>query len=236
MTTAALLIVFVLVPVITLGAVAGDIISWVAQRQRDKQAKCQATPTQWAGEAAPRAVAAARAEAQQAAAEELAAEERWRQEVAARRTLEALLEMYPDDFARFVAQLLVASGYREVEEHGGTTGDQEGVDLHATAPDGRSVLVQCALCWPRNAIGAPVLQQFLGTLVQHGADLGVFVTTSAFTPQAQTAAQVHPVWLINGTELVQWVHNVHARRAGAAAISLSPRPPMPPAPPALPSA
>lgn len=195
------------------GAIWG-IVAWDAARRRREQAQQQAAQAWWAWQAQQRTAAeayqaqqraAAEAHwfAQQAAAEAQAAEIRRQQELAAHQRLSDLLNMTPNDFEQFVAILLVASNYREVEVSG-KSGDR-GVDVHAKAPDGRYVVVQCKHYGPGKAVGGPEMRQFLGAIHQHEADLGMFVTTSDFAPQAQEVAQDKPIRLINGTALVQWV-------------------------------
>lgn len=211
-------LLLVLAVLIAGGGAIWGIVYWDSEQQKRKQAQWQAMRARWAWEAA-----------QRAAAEAHAAAVRWQQELAARQTLGGLLAMTPDDFERFVARLLVDSGYREVK-HSGKSGDQ-GVDVHAIMPDGRYVIVQCKLYTPGNIVGAPVMQQFLGAVVQHGAHLGMFVTTSDFSQPAQTMAHGRPLRLVNGNELVQWVQSVRARQGAPVAVPPTPPPSMPPPPP-----
>ena len=215
-------LLLLLAVVIAGGGVIWGIVAWDAARRRREQAQWQAARAWWTWQAA-----------QRAAAEAHAAAVRWQQELAARQTLGGLLAMAHDDFELFVARLLVDSGYRDVK-HSGKTGDQ-GVDVHAITPDGHYVIVQCKHYVPGNTIGGPVVQQFLGALVQHGAHLGMFVTTSDFTPQAQTVAQGRPLRLINGDELVNWVQSVRARQVAPVAASVPPPPPLSPSVPPRPA-
>ena len=41
---------------------------------------------------------------------------------------------------------------------------------------------------PGNAVGGPAVQGFIGALIGRGAQKGVLITTSSFTPAALTAA------------------------------------------------
>ena len=54
-----------------------------------------------------------------------------------------------------------------------------------------------------NNIGSKAIQAFAGALQHRGAQHGVFITTSAFTPAAQAFAAnpINKVVLINGNEL-----------------------------------
>jgi restriction system protein len=70
-----------------------------------------------------------------------------------------------------------------------------------------------------NAIGAPHIQGFSGSLGVHKANKGVFVTTSYFTSQAYDFAERHPLKmvLIDGKQLATLMirHNVGVRTAEA---------------------
>ena len=54
-----------------------------------------------------------------------------------------------------------------------------------------------------NAIGRPALQAFVGALSVQDTQMGVFITTSRFTPEAQRYAERlnHPLVLIDGAKL-----------------------------------
>src|SRR5215211_7121525 len=128
-------------------------------------------------------------------------------------TLGDLLAMTPTEFEYFVGDLLTAHGYKNMQRVGGA-GDMA-ADLLGHDPAGRTVIVQCKRYAPGQRIGSPVLQQFIGMMhVQHRAQAGVFVTTSGYTGQAIILAREHAITLIDGSDLVEMVHQ--ARRSPGA--------------------
>ena len=147
----------------------------------------------------------------------------WLNELARQRELGNLLVMSPGDFERFIAHLLTATGHTQVT-HSGKSGDQ-GVDIHAVAPDGMTVIVQCKHYSPGNNVGGPAVQQFLGAILQHRAHRGLFVTTADYTAAAREAAQAHSLLtLMNGNDLVTWVRSVYQQQVAV------PTPVLPPIP------
>lgn len=111
-----------------------------------------------------------------------------------------LLALTPREFELTIGSLLQAHGYRQVR-HTGASGDMA-ADLHAISPQGEYVVVQCKRYAPGQRIGSPDIQRFLGmVIVHHGAQRGIFVTTSSFTTPAQALAHQHNVELIDGQQL-----------------------------------
>jgi len=130
-------------------------------------------------------------------------------------TLNGMLALSPRAFEQFVGDLLIASGYQQVQHTGGS-GDL-GADLMCVSPQGERMVVQCKRYAPSNLIGSPAIQQFIGMAhVHHQAQASMFVTTSDFTRPATALAQQHSVILIDGHSLTLWAQQV------------SQRPPMPP--------
>jgi restriction system protein len=114
-----------------------------------------------------------------------------------------LLTVSGAEFELIVADLFRTLGYRDVERIG-RSGDL-GVDLTATDPAGHRVIVQCKRYGRGQKIGSPAIQALMGTVVNHGADRGIFVTTSTFTFPAVQAANSGRVRidLIDGADLTQ---------------------------------
>ncbi len=83
-------------------------------------------------------------------------------------------------------------------------GSDAGID--GVAKDGqRVILVQCKRYAVDNSVGRPAIQQFKGVIEENAADLGVFVTTSAFTAQArESAAKNDCILLVDGVRLGRW--------------------------------
>ena len=123
-----------------------------------------------------------------------------------------LLTVSGEAFEDITADLFRSLGYRDVERIGGS-GDL-GVDLQATSPDGLSVVIQCKRYGSGQKVGSPAVQSLMGTVVNSGADLGIFVTTSTFTAPAIQHAETGrvPIRLIDGAELTQLAKQ--AARAG----------------------
>lgn len=117
------------------------------------------------------------------------------------RTLVGLLALTPGDFEVAIGELFRSLGYQRLRRVGGA-GDL-GVDLEGYDPDGRAVIVQCKRYASQNRIGSPAIQSFLGMVVHHGAERGIFVTTSGYTELALTLARdaAVPITLIDGPEI-----------------------------------
>ncbi len=108
----------------------------------------------------------------------------------------------PEGFEEFVAELFDALGF-QVEVVGGS-GD-EGADL-LVARGGLRGVVQCKYSKGRGVIGSPELQKFLGTIHHTRSHKGFFVTTRAFSLAAERFAADHPIELVDGSRLVELVH------------------------------
>lgn len=119
------------------------------------------------------------------------------------RTLVGLLALSPGDFELAIGELFRSLGYQQLRQVGGA-GDL-GVDLEGFDPDGRPVIVQCKRYGLRNRIGSPAIQSFLGMIVHHGAERGIFVTTSGYTEPAMSLARnaAVPITLIDGAEIIR---------------------------------
>lgn len=87
--------------------------------------------------------------------------------------------------------------------HGGP-GDR-GVDVTALTADGRSVVVQCKSFAPYRPVWSGEVQKFLGaSRVQHRADVGLFVATTSFTPDARAIAETHGITAVDRGHLEKW--------------------------------
>lgn len=116
------------------------------------------------------------------------------------RTLDDLLALTPTQFERVIGELLQTWGYTQVRHTGGS-GDLA-ADLTCRAPDGKLVIVQCKRFARHNKVGSPEVQKFIGMMaVHHGADIGIFVTTSHFTQPARVLCQQHGIRAVAGDEL-----------------------------------
>lgn len=121
--------------------------------------------------------------------------------------LERIRGSHPTFFERLVLKVLVAMGYggseEEAAEHLGGSGD-EGVDgvIHEDRLGLDRIYVQ-AKRRTEGSVGRPEIQTFVGALDGKGANKGVFITASRFSPDAQEWADRLPgrIVLIDGERL-----------------------------------
>lgn len=113
----------------------------------------------------------------------------------------------PEFFEHAVLSLLWSMGYAGAEgekQHLGKSHDG-GIDgVIRQDPLGlQNVYVQAKRYADANSIGAPDINSFYGALARQGADRGVFITTSRFTPAAKDAAKQFQgrIVLIDGIRL-----------------------------------
>ncbi len=110
-------------------------------------------------------------------------------------------------FERMVLDLLQKMGYgRDLgsTEHKGGSGDG-GIDgvVNEDALGLAKIYVQ-AKCWT-SPVSSPDVQKFVGALTKHGANKGVFITTSHFTAEASSYAAFGgaEIALIDGSTLTE---------------------------------
>lgn len=122
-------------------------------------------------------------------------------------------EQSPQFFENLVVQLLVKMGYggdfedaahvTQLSKDGGIDGiikeDALGLD---------KIYIQ-AKRWNDKKVNAPDIQQFLGALLNVGAQKGIYITTSSFTDSAKKAAQTGSmkIVLIDGEQLARYMVN-----------------------------
>lgn len=125
--------------------------------------------------------------------------------------LAQLRTMNPASFERFVVRLLAAMGYG-VGEVTGRSGDG-GIDgvIYEDRLKLDRIYLQ-AKRWTDAPVRGPDISGFLGALAKHGANRGVFVTTSRFTQDARNAVELPHLRLvlIDGDQLARLAveHNV----------------------------
>ena len=133
------------------------------------------------------------------------------QEALEQEVLTQLRSINPASFERFVVRLLAAVGYG-VGEVTGRSGDG-GIDgvIYEDRLKLDRIYLQ-AKRWADAPVGGPDIDGFLGALAKHGANRGVFVTTSRFTQDARRAVELPHLRLvlIDGEELARLAveHNV----------------------------
>ncbi len=117
--------------------------------------------------------------------------------------LNDLLALTPGEFEEEVARLLERQGYRDVRRVSGS--DDLDVDIFCLDEAGSRVAVQCKRYMPDNPIHSPAIEVFFENIIQHGAQRGLYVTTSEFTDSAQIFAAQRDIYLIDGSELVKQI-------------------------------
>lgn len=133
------------------------------------------------------------------------------QEALEQEVLTQLRSINPASFEHFVVRLLAAMGYG-VGEVTGRSGDG-GIDgvIYEDRLKLDRIYLQ-AKRWADAPVGGPDINGFLGALAKHGANRGVFVTTSRFTHDARRAVELPHLRLvlIDGEELARLAveHNV----------------------------
>ncbi|SHM13874.1 restriction endonuclease [Pseudomonas punonensis] len=106
------------------------------------------------------------------------------------------------EFERLVGEALHQQGYG-ITETGGN-GPDGGVDLILRSPHGERYIVQCKQ-WRAIKVGVPVIREFLGAMVAHGAVGGFVVTAGSFTAEAKDFASGRNIRLVDGVELKKWI-------------------------------
>lgn len=119
----------------------------------------------------------------------------------------ALQRASPEFFERAVLEVLWAMGYgggQGEKQHLGKSHDG-GIDgLIRQDPLGlQNVYVQAKRYADSNNVGSPDINSFYGALARRGADRGVFITTSSFSPAAREASKQFggKIVLIDGIQL-----------------------------------
>ena len=134
--------------------------------------------------------------------------------------VERTLEATPEFFERLIVQLLLSMGFGGSAELAGRAIGRSGdngvdgvIDQDALGLD--RIYVQAKRYAPGNNVGASAIRDFFGSLDRHKAAKGVFVTTSAFTREAEETAErlSKRIVLIDGTRLGELMirHDVGCR-------------------------
>jgi restriction endonuclease Mrr len=118
--------------------------------------------------------------------------------------IDHLLRLTPRQFEEAVAKLMEPLGFSNIRVVGGAA--DLGVDVTCRDKGGRKIAIQCKLYQPHREISSSAVQTFMGGMVAHDADIGMIVTTSAFTGPARDLATRHEIRLIDGVELGRLIH------------------------------
>jgi len=108
----------------------------------------------------------------------------------AQELIDIILQKPPYFFEKMIIDLLLAMGYGGSIDNAGTvTGkvSDEGIDgIIKEDKLGLDVIYIQAKRWgPKNFVGRPEIQKFIGALAGFGAKKGIFITTSDFTKEAK---------------------------------------------------
>lgn len=118
------------------------------------------------------------------------------------RTVADLDRLSGTEFEQMVAALLRRDGCTEVV-HTGDPGDN-GVDVAARLPDGRTVAVQCKRYAPHRTISNGEMLTLLGSRTHVGCDLALFVTTAMVSRPAEKTAVANGILTIHRDHLGHW--------------------------------
>ena len=113
--------------------------------------------------------------------------------------VQALRQISWPDFELLVSETYRQQGY-SVRERGGRQADG-GVDLELVRGS-EHVIVQCKH-WLNRKVPVQRVRELLGVVTAEGADRGILVATSGFTPDARAFAAGKPLELVDGDALVR---------------------------------
>lgn len=118
--------------------------------------------------------------------------------------LESIRTMSWQEFELLVGEAFKRKGF-EVKEHGGGGADG-GIDLILTK-NGKKSIVQCKR-WKTFSIGVPLIRELYGVMTAESASDCIFVSSGNYTAEARLFAEGKPIWLIDGSELLNLVSDV----------------------------
>jgi hypothetical protein len=121
-------------------------------------------------------------------------------------TMEGLLSLTPKDFELAVVELFKFWGYTHVRRTGG------GGDITCRNAGGIRTVVRCKRPLPETLVEPGEVEKLMGTLADHRAAEGVFVTTAGFTESARTLGKEHGIRMIDGVELVAHMQGLQAAK------------------------
>lgn len=119
-------------------------------------------------------------------------------------SLESIRAMSWQEFELLVGEAFKRKGF-EVKEHGGGGADG-GIDLILTK-NGKKSIVQCKR-WKTFSVGVPLIRELYGVMTAESANDCIFVSSGNYTAEARLFAENKPIWLIDGSELLNLVSEV----------------------------
>lgn len=121
--------------------------------------------------------------------------------------LESLKALSWKEFEWMVAEAYRRQGYSVEESIGG--GSDGGIDL-TLRKGGRTFLVQCKR-WKKASVGAPVIREMYGILVDNKADGIIVVASGKFTREAIQFAEGKPIELVDGPALLDLLSQIQRK-------------------------
>jgi len=112
-------------------------------------------------------------------------------------------------FEKFMVKLLDANGYSKSEVTG-KAGDQGGDIL--TYADDEKIIIQAKNYALNRKVPNDAVQEVLGAIAYYGADKGVAVTNSFFTPSAMELAEVNNIALWDRRIVTQLIEGLNEKK------------------------
>jgi len=119
-------------------------------------------------------------------------------------SIESIRNMSWQDFELLVGEAFRRKGF-EVRENGGGGADG-GIDL-VISKDGKKSIVQCKR-WKTFSIGVPLIRELYGVMNSERANDCIFVSSGNYTAEARLFAEDKPIWLIDGSELLEMLKGI----------------------------
>ncbi|MEQ1600507.1 MAG: restriction endonuclease [Methylophilaceae bacterium] len=121
--------------------------------------------------------------------------------------IDSVRSMSWQEFELLVGEAFRRKGY-EVKENGGGGADG-GIDL-VLYKNGKKSIVQCKR-WKTFSIGVPLIRELYGVMTAERANDCIFVSSGNYTAEARLFAEDKPIWLIDGSELLDLVSSVQVQ-------------------------
>ena len=121
--------------------------------------------------------------------------------------IESIRDMSWQDFELLVGEAFRRKGFAVIENGGG--GADGGIDLVLTK-NGKKSIVQCKR-WKTFSIGVPLIRELYGVMTSERANDCIFVSSGNYTAEARLFAEDKPIWLIDGSQLLEMVAGVQVQ-------------------------
>jgi len=122
-------------------------------------------------------------------------------------SLESIRAMSWQEFELLVGEAFRRKGF-DVKENGGGGADG-GIDL-ILSKNGKKSIVQCKR-WKAFSISVPLVRELYGVMTAERANDCIFVSSGNYTAEARLFAEDKPIWLIDGSELLDLVSSVQVQ-------------------------